>query len=62
MSQQAKVYHAHLWGARERKYASLPENDLSTTEWTKLTPQSPFYLFTPARACHPAVEAAGGWD
>jgi Type ISP C-terminal specificity domain/N-6 DNA Methylase len=57
---QAKVYHAHLWGEREiyekahnsqqligGKYYWLAENSITTTEWTKLVPQSPSYLFTP---------------
>lgn len=54
------VHHAHLWGLREvyektpqhqhlvgGKYYWLAEHDLSTTEWTNLDPQSPFYLFIP---------------
>jgi hypothetical protein len=43
----ANVQHAHLWGSRESKYKSLSEKDVSTTEWTTLSPQSPFYLFAP---------------
>jgi predicted helicase len=57
----ANVQHADLWGVRETygantdgereltggKYQWLSRNDLSTTEWTKLKPQTPFYLFTP---------------
>ena len=56
----AKVHHAHLWGPRKvyeklsrelnligGKYHWLAENDLSTTEWTTLNPQPPFYLFVP---------------
>jgi len=57
----AKVRHAHLWGRREivekdargearlsgGKYHWLLEHDLSSTPWTKLQPQSPFYLFVP---------------
>lgn len=30
-----------------RKYQWLKENDLTTTQWTKLKPQSEFYLFVP---------------
>lgn len=54
------VRHADLWGPREvyqkvgqeqhligGKYHWLAGNDLMTTEWTKLSPQSPFYLFVP---------------
>ncbi len=49
----AKVYHADLWGVRETpdkkagKYPWLLENDVSTTGWTELAPDSPFYLFKP---------------
>ncbi|GCE05615.1 type ISP restriction/modification enzyme [Dictyobacter aurantiacus] len=56
----ANVYHSHLWGPREMyetfgqerklvdgKYYWLTENDLTTTEWKRLEPQKPFYLFTP---------------
>ncbi len=56
----ANVHHAHLWGLREveekmyqdqrfvgGKYYWLGEHDLTTTEWTKLAPESPFYLFVP---------------
>jgi predicted helicase len=43
----AKVFHADLWGEREGKYQWLAEQDVTTTEWTELKPQSPFYLFVP---------------
>jgi predicted helicase len=36
-----------LYGERKTKYQWLEENDIKTTEWTVLKPQSPFYLFTP---------------
>src|SRR6266487_3129350 len=54
------IHHSHLWGVREvynktlqgqqligGKYHWLAENDLTTTEWITLSPQSPFYLFVP---------------
>jgi predicted helicase len=44
---QSTVYHAHLWGERGIKYKNLIANDLSTTQWNTLAPQSPFYLFVP---------------
>jgi predicted helicase len=57
----AKVHHAHLWGVREiyeenahgeqalcgGKYHWLWQHDIGRTKWTKLKPQSPFYLFAP---------------
>ncbi len=46
-TEYAKVSHAQLWGKREDKYQWLVEQDVSTTEWTELKPQSPFYLFVP---------------
>src|SRR6266487_89888 len=60
-SQAATVRHAHLWGQREvyiktpdvteklvgGKYSWLAVHDIKTTEWNKLEPNSPFYLFIP---------------
>ncbi|MBD2139378.1 DNA methyltransferase, partial [Anabaena sp. FACHB-1237] len=52
----ATVYHADLWGMREvyenkqlvgGKYHWLAENDLQSTIWEKLEPNTPFYLFKP---------------
>ncbi len=51
----AKIYHAELWGPHGdwpspqpgTKYYTLSETDISTTEWTKLQPNSPFYFFNP---------------
>ncbi|MBI1927904.1 N-6 DNA methylase, partial [Candidatus Poribacteria bacterium] len=43
----ARVYHADLWGLREGKYQTLAETDVSQTQWEKLDPSSPFYLFVP---------------
>lgn len=43
----AKVFHTHLWGRREEKYAALEEQDVSSIEWTEIEPESPFYLFIP---------------
>ena len=56
----SKVYHADLFGHREvvdrsrsdrkivgGKYAFLRSNDLISTNWTELKPQTPSYLFIP---------------
>jgi predicted helicase len=43
----ATVYHADLYGARIVKYSILEQLDVSNTEWVKLEPSSPFYLFVP---------------
>jgi len=41
----AKVYHADLYGLRKGKYEWLAENDIKTTDWTELSPNSPHYFF-----------------
>ena len=43
----ATINHAHLWGSREVKNSWLSENDLSSTQWSKLQPALPFSLFIP---------------
>jgi predicted helicase len=52
----ATVYHADLWGMREvyenkelvgGKYHWLAENDISSTDWKIVKPESKFYLFNP---------------
>ena len=48
----ARVFHADLWGRREKgshggKYGWLNANDVTTTEWTQLAPKAPYYLFAP---------------
>ncbi|HEW97987.1 MAG TPA: DNA methyltransferase [Beggiatoa sp.] len=45
--QSPKVFHADLWGDRDGKYAWLEAQDVKTTDWQELKPQSPFYLFVP---------------
>ncbi len=44
---KTNVYHADLYGKRDLKYDWLEKHDLSITEWKKVEPQSPFYLFVP---------------
>ncbi|PZS05633.1 MAG: DNA methyltransferase, partial [Candidatus Chloroheliales bacterium] len=44
-TQTATVYHADLYGDRDAKYQTLNDSDISATEWVKLAPQSPGYLF-----------------
>ncbi len=43
----AKVYHAELWGTRDKKYETLFNIDIDSTTWKLATPQTPFYFFTP---------------
>ncbi len=43
----AKVYHADLYGLRKVKYEWLSKNDIrpTDTDWTELSPNSPYYFF-----------------
>jgi len=43
----AKIFHAHLHGDRDTKYDRLMESDISNTEWSEISPQTPFYLLIP---------------
>ncbi len=43
----ARVWHAEVYGTRERKYNWLNAHDHGETEWRKLNPTAPFYLFVP---------------
>jgi predicted helicase len=43
----AKVYNDDLWGIRNEKYKQLFEDNIQTTRWEEIYPQSPFYLFVP---------------
>ena len=43
----AEVFHADLWGARADKYAALDAADVATTDWARLEPRAPYYLFKP---------------
>ena len=43
----ARVHHAGLYGTRESKYDWLDVHDRGNTEWQKINPTSPFYLFVP---------------
>lgn len=46
-SHELDVRHSDLWGSRETKYAWLGQNSVSSTEFSYLAPDSPFYLFVP---------------
>ncbi|MDQ6661351.1 MAG: DNA methyltransferase, partial [Chloroflexota bacterium] len=58
--QDCAVYYADLWGLRTAKYNWLSNNDTSTTQWTKVSPQSPSYLFLPQNR-NRAEEYERGW-
>jgi hypothetical protein len=46
-ARNAAVYYADLWGEREAKYAWLAEQDVRDTEWVRVEPHAPQYLFVP---------------
>ena len=39
------VWHADLYGDRQSKYETLADDDVTTTNWTRIEPRSPWYLF-----------------
>jgi predicted helicase len=41
------VAHADLWGDRETKYVWLTSHSGTTTNWSNLKPDAPFYFFEP---------------
>lgn len=43
----AKVCYADMWGTRKEKYQTLLDTDVQNTDWEKLRPKSPRYLFVP---------------
>lgn len=43
----ASVHHADLWGDRSTKYEILNQTYLNDVDWKVITPQLPFYLFSP---------------
>src|SRR3989344_4929562 len=42
---KCKVYYAEQCGLRNKKFGWLESNDIKTTKWDELTPDSPSYLF-----------------
>ena len=46
-SEKQGVYHAHLYGKREEKYDWLESHTLETAGYQPITPEPPFYFFTP---------------
>jgi predicted helicase len=41
------VYHAELWGNRDKKYEWLGNNSVNRVDWNLVEPRPPFYLFRP---------------
>jgi len=44
---EKKVFHSECWGLKEDKYNWLLANDIKTTNWQQLKPNSPHYFFVP---------------
>ncbi len=44
---EAGIHHSEQYGTRASKSAWLDEHDWGSTDWRKLNPVSPFYLFVP---------------
>jgi hypothetical protein len=43
----ATIHHAELWGKRDGKYEWLAGHGIDKTDWKKVEPEEPFYLFKP---------------
>ncbi len=46
-TQYATIHHANLFGLRKSKYNWLHDNDIESTQWSTVTPTSPFFLLSP---------------
>ncbi|MFI5305166.1 MAG: type ISP restriction/modification enzyme [Nitrospiria bacterium] len=44
---ERKIFHADVWGKRDHKYRTCMTTTIDEVKWKKVTPSSPFYLFTP---------------
>jgi len=58
--QNCAVSYADVWGLRNAKYSWLSGNDITTTQWRKVSPQAPSYLFMPQDR-NRAEEYERGW-
>jgi predicted helicase len=47
---ESTVLYSEKWGTREEKYKWLFSHDIDSTEWEKVRPESPLYLFIPMKA------------
>ena len=45
-----QVLRADLWGSRSNKLRWLAEHDVATTDWTRIEPAGPAFLFSPRDA------------
>jgi predicted helicase len=44
---ECKIFHADLFGKREKKYDWLSKNEIKKTKWKQIHPRSDLYLFIP---------------
>ena len=47
MQGEAVIHYADLWGSRLHKYNVLASSHVLNTEWSRIYPTSPFYIFAP---------------
>ncbi|SET48863.1 N-6 DNA Methylase [Oceanobacillus limi] len=47
ISERPAIYYSDLWGKQTEKYNFLENNDLSSTDWVRINPIEPHYLFVP---------------
>lgn len=40
-----EVYHSELWGGRKEKYDALWSRTASSTDFKKISPQAPYFMF-----------------
>ncbi|MGK9368343.1 type ISP restriction/modification enzyme [Melioribacter sp. Ez-97] len=49
---KTKVFHANLYGLREKKYDWLDKNDFTAKNYNEIKPASPWYFFIPRNTSH----------
>jgi predicted helicase len=48
-NKECNVYHSEIWGLREHKNKWLEGNNIKTTQFQKVSPNSPYYFFVPRK-------------
>ena len=57
----ANVHYADIWGRRDKKYRILSQNNVQSTTWYELQPESPHYLFVKHSTDY-STEYESGWQ
>ena len=58
--QACAIYYSDLWGPRDFKYIWLSSESITSTQWRKVNPQAPSFLFIPQDR-NKAEEYERGW-